>query len=117
MADSDQLIKNNKYVKKNIMAIEQFDDDVKPSKENIKKQKSSTPLLDNFGKDLTRMAEEGKLETVVGREDEIERVIQILSRKKKNNPVLIGEPGCVLEDTLITIRKTSNDSRHKIIKI
>ncbi len=74
------------------MAID-FDGDEKPSKEGTKKPKSTTPLLDNFGKDLTRMAEEGKLETVVGREDEIERVIQILSRKKKNNPVLIGEPG------------------------
>ncbi len=58
-----------------------------------KKGKSATPLLDNFGKDLTRMAEDGKLEQVIGREDEIDRVIQILSRKKKNNPVLIGEPG------------------------
>ena len=69
-----------------------FDDETKPSKEG-KKNKSSTPLLDTFGKDLTKMAEEGKLENVIGREDEIERVIQILSRKKKNNPVLIGEPG------------------------
>lgn len=58
-----------------------------------KKGKSTTPLLDNFGKDLTKMAEDGKLEQVIGREDEIDRVIQILSRKKKNNPVLIGEPG------------------------
>lgn len=98
------------------MAIEQFDDDVKPSKENIKKQKSSTPLLDNFGKDLTRMAEEGKLEPVIGREDEIERVIQILSRKKKNNPVLIGEPGCVLPNTIITIKQSFFKNPHKIIK-
>lgn len=74
------------------MAID-FDDDSKPLKEGSKKPKSTTPLLDIFGKDLTRMAEEGKLERVIGRDDEIERVIQILSRKKKNNPVLIGEPG------------------------
>jgi ATP-dependent Clp protease ATP-binding subunit ClpC len=55
--------------------------------------KSKTPVLDNFGRDLTKMAEEGKLDPIVGRENEIERVSQILSRRKKNNPVLIGEPG------------------------
>jgi ATP-dependent Clp protease ATP-binding subunit ClpC len=55
--------------------------------------KSKTPVLDNFGRDLTRAAEEGKLDAIVGREKEIERVSQILSRRKKNNPVLIGEPG------------------------
>ncbi|MEP7095262.1 MAG: ATP-dependent Clp protease ATP-binding subunit, partial [Flavobacterium sp.] len=55
--------------------------------------KSKTPVLDNFGRDLTEMAEEGKLDPVVGREKEIERVSQILSRRKKNNPLLIGEPG------------------------
>ena len=57
------------------------------------KSKSKTPVLDNFGRDLTRSAEEGKLDPIVGREKEIERVSQILSRRKKNNPVLIGEPG------------------------
>ncbi|MBI3141662.1 MAG: ATP-dependent Clp protease ATP-binding subunit [Bacteroidetes bacterium] len=56
-------------------------------------QKSKTPVLDNFGRDLTKLAEEGKLDPIVGREKEIERVSQILSRRKKNNPVLIGEPG------------------------
>ena len=56
-------------------------------------KKSKTPVLDNFGRDLTEMAEEGKLDPVVGREKEIERVSQILSRRKKNNPLLIGEPG------------------------
>ncbi len=55
--------------------------------------KSKTPVLDNFGRDLTKLAEEGKLDPVVGREKEIERVSQILSRRKKNNPLLIGEPG------------------------
>lgn len=55
--------------------------------------KSKTPVLDNFGRDLTRLAEDGKLDPVVGREKEIERVSQILSRRKKNNPLLIGEPG------------------------
>ncbi|POS02013.1 ATP-dependent Clp protease ATP-binding subunit ClpC [Flavobacterium croceum DSM 17960] len=56
-------------------------------------KKSKTPVLDNFGRDLTELAEEGKLDPVVGREKEIERVSQILSRRKKNNPLLIGEPG------------------------
>jgi ATP-dependent Clp protease ATP-binding subunit ClpC len=55
--------------------------------------KSKTPVLDNFGRDLTKMAESGKLDPIVGREKEIERVSQILSRRKKNNPILIGEPG------------------------
>lgn len=55
--------------------------------------KSKTPVLDNFGRDLTKLAEEGKLDPIVGREKEIERVSQILSRRKKNNPILIGEPG------------------------
>ena len=55
--------------------------------------KSKTPVLDNFGRDLTRTAEEGRLDPIVGREKEIERVSQILSRRKKNNPILIGEPG------------------------
>ena len=60
---------------------------------NKSNKKSKTPVLDNFGRDLTEMAEEGKLDPVVGREKEIERVSQILSRRKKNNPLLIGEPG------------------------
>jgi ATP-dependent Clp protease ATP-binding subunit ClpC len=55
--------------------------------------KSKTPVLDNFGRDLTKSAEEGRLDPIVGREKEIERVSQILSRRKKNNPILIGEPG------------------------
>ena len=54
---------------------------------------SATPMLDSFGKDLTRFASEGKLDPVVGRQKELERIAQILSRRKKNNPVLIGEPG------------------------
>ncbi|MEM6321284.1 MAG: ATP-dependent Clp protease ATP-binding subunit [Bacteroidota bacterium] len=55
--------------------------------------KSRTPVLDNFGRDITKLAEEGKLDPIIGRETEIERVSQILSRRKKNNPILIGEPG------------------------
>lgn len=56
-------------------------------------EKSRTPVLDNFGRDLTKLAEEDKLDPIVGREKEIERVAQMLSRRKKNNPILIGEPG------------------------
>ncbi|MDK2772502.1 MAG: ATP-dependent Clp protease ATP-binding subunit, partial [Flavobacterium sp.] len=64
-----------------------------PPQGNKTTKKSKTPVLDNFGRDLTELAEEGKLDPVVGREKEIERVSQILSRRKKNNPLLIGEPG------------------------
>ncbi len=55
--------------------------------------KSKTPVLDNFGRDITKLAESGTLDPIIGREEEIERVSQILSRRKKNNPILIGEPG------------------------
>ncbi len=55
--------------------------------------KSKTPVLDNFGRDITRLAEEKRLDPIVGREKELERIAQILSRRKKNNPILIGEPG------------------------
>jgi ATP-dependent Clp protease ATP-binding subunit ClpC len=83
---------------------ESFSDDDSSSEETSKEnpftstpskgsKKSKTPVLDNFGRDLTVMAEEGKLDPVVGREKEIQRVSQILSRRKKNNPLLIGEPG------------------------
>lgn len=64
-----------------------------PSQRRSSDTKSKTPVLDNFGRDLTKMAEAGKLDPIVGREKEIERVSQILSRRKKNNPILIGEPG------------------------
>ena len=89
----------------NLPSSETFSDDSKenegPIEENpftIKsesksKTKSKTPVLDNFGRDLTAMANSGKLDPVIGREKEIERVSQILSRRKKNNPLLIGEPG------------------------
>jgi ATP-dependent Clp protease ATP-binding subunit ClpC len=65
----------------------------KASSSSKKGVKSKTPVLDNFGRDLTKLAEENKLDPVVGRSKEIERVSQILSRRKKNNPLLIGEPG------------------------
>lgn len=63
------------------------------SKRKGDNNKSKTPVLDNFGRDLTKMAEEGRLDPIVGRQEEIERVSQVLSRRKKNNPILIGEPG------------------------
>ncbi len=63
------------------------------SKRGDSAEKTKTPVLDNFGRDLTKLAEDGKLDPVIGRQREIERVAQILSRRKKNNPVLIGEPG------------------------
>jgi ATP-dependent Clp protease ATP-binding subunit ClpC len=59
-----------------------------------KKGDSSTPVLDNFSRDLIKLAEEGKLDPVIGRDQEITRIAQILSRRKKNNPIIIGEPGC-----------------------
>ncbi|MCB9260239.1 MAG: ATP-dependent Clp protease ATP-binding subunit [Ignavibacteriales bacterium] len=64
-----------------------------PPPQSKKSERTKTPVLDNFGRDLTKMANDDKLDPVVGREKEIERVAQVLSRRKKNNPVLIGEPG------------------------
>ena len=71
-------------------------DDVKPNETTQRKTstiKSKTPVLDNFGRDLTKAAAENRLDPIVGRDKELERVAQILSRRKKNNPILIGEPG------------------------
>lgn len=77
---------------------EDFDEEKKYSQQSKSgssksNTKSKTPVLDNFGRDVTRLAESGNLDPIVGREKEIERVSQILSRRKKNNPILIGEPG------------------------
>ena len=77
-------------------AIDDDDDDEKSSYSSGNKKtdaKTKTPVLDTYSRDLTKMAEEGKLDPIVGREKEIERVSQILARRKKNNPILIGEPG------------------------
>ena len=75
--------------------IEQSKDNVSGNDEETSKKegKSATPVLDSFGIDMTKLAREGKLDPVIGRDTEIERLSQILSRRKKNNPVLIGEPG------------------------
>jgi ATP-dependent Clp protease ATP-binding subunit ClpC len=74
--------------------IESMDDDDKkiPKRKGI--SETGTPVLDNFSRDLNKLAEEGKLDPVIGREREIMRIAQILSRRKKNNPIIIGEPGC-----------------------
>lgn len=87
-----------------VMPKSSFDDDLEDAENDSKSKrqtsnrpssdsKSKSPVLDNFGRDLTKLASEGKLDPVVGREQEIERVSQVLSRRKKNNPLLIGEPG------------------------
>jgi ATP-dependent Clp protease ATP-binding subunit ClpC len=70
------------------------DDDKMMSKKSKSSADSNTPVLDNFSRDLNKLAEAGKLDPVVGREREILRIAQILSRRKKNNPIIIGEPGC-----------------------
>lgn len=69
------------------------EEDEGSSIDKIKKTKTSTPFLDNFGKDLTQLASKGKLDPVIGREEEIDQTIQILNKRKKNNPILIGESG------------------------
>ena len=75
---------------------DEVEENVKPQPEKSRKTssgKSKTPVLDNFGRDLTKAAEENRLDPIVGRDKELERIAQILSRRKKNNPILIGEPG------------------------
>ena len=74
-------------------ALEDDDDDRGFGSSKKSDSKSKTPVLDTYSRDLTKMAEDGRLDPIVGREKEIERVSQILSRRKKNNPILIGEPG------------------------
>jgi ATP-dependent Clp protease ATP-binding subunit ClpC len=70
------------------------DDDTMKSKKQKQNSDSSTPVLDNFSRDLNKLAEQGKLDPVIGRDREILRIAQILSRRKKNNPIIVGEPGC-----------------------
>ena len=71
-----------------------MDDDDKMMSKKTKSSDSNTPVLDNFSRDLNKLAEAGKLDPVVGRDREILRIAQILSRRKKNNPIILGEPGC-----------------------
>lgn len=91
--------------------IESMDGGNNGSNKSVKTD-SSTPVLDNFSRDLIKLAEEGKLDPVIGREREITRIAQILSRRKKNNPIIIGEPGCVLPKTIIEIEKISDINTH-----
>jgi len=73
--------------------IDSADGTEKPKNKN-QEGSGKTPVLDNFSRDLIKLAEDGKLDPVIGREDEINRIAQILSRRKKNNPIILGEPGC-----------------------
>ena len=73
------------------MPVDFYEDPIKDSQK--KKTGSSTPILDNFSRDLTKLAEEGKIDPIIGREKEVKRISQILSRKKKNNVVIVGDPG------------------------
>lgn len=110
-----ELFKKNYSIK---AALSDDEDDVDDSFKQKKNNSSSkTPILDSYSRDLTKLAEEAKLDPIVGRMKEIERVSQILARRKKNNPILIGEPGCVDGETIITVKKTSNDTGHEIINI
>ena len=117
-------VKNMKGLSKTQTIKMSFDDDddfesdkSSSSSMNKSNSKSKTPVLDNFSKDLTKLADDGKIDPVVGRDKEIERISQILSRRKKNNPIVIGEPGCVDRNTIITVKKISDDLGHKIINI
>jgi len=93
---SESKLQGSEYLK-NIpdvkASLEDDEDEDKSFSGKKPDAKSKTPVLDTYSRDLTKMAEEGKLDPIVGREKEIERVSQILSRRKKNNPILIGEPG------------------------
>ena len=94
----EKQISDENYIKENYdikNALHDDEDDIDDSFKQKKNQGSSskTPILDSYSRDLTKQAEEGKLDPIVGRLKEIERVSQILSRRKKNNPILIGEPG------------------------
>ena len=89
----ENMVDENKLPRAEMSSSEDDDQTFGASQRKATDPKSKTPVLDNFGRDLTKMAEAGKLDPIVGREKEIERVSQILSRRKKNNPILIGEPG------------------------
>lgn len=109
-------MKQGKLRQVTMMVGDEYEDIEKPVKPKSKDNKvSKTPILDSFSKDITRLAEEGKIDPIVGRDKEILRVSQILARRKKNNPILIGEPGCVDGNTFITVRKISDVGNHKII--
>jgi ATP-dependent Clp protease ATP-binding subunit ClpC len=94
MMNNKQNLEGKDYTSPDIkMALEDDEDDDRGFGSKKSESKSKTPVLDTYSRDLTKMAEEGRLDPIVGREKEIERVSQILSRRKKNNPILIGDPG------------------------
>lgn len=112
-----QTIKNmDKEYKNNVFSgDDEFQATQRPS--TNQPSKSKTPVLDNFCRDISKSVEKGQIDPVVGREIEIKRVSQILSRRKKNNPVIIGDPGvgkCFTSDTHIVMR---NDITNEIIRI
>jgi ATP-dependent Clp protease ATP-binding subunit ClpC len=77
----------------------------------------NTAALDAYGTNITKLAKTGSIDPVIGREEEIKRTIQILGRRKKNNPILVGEPGvgkCVIGSTLITVKNTLNGEISKM---
>lgn len=93
------------------------DEENSSSDKTKKDNKSKTPILDQYGKDLTDLALKGKLDPVIGRDSEIDKMVQILNKRKKNNPVLVGEAGvgkCFCSDTQVVVR---NDLTGEIIKI
>src|SRR5581483_5527289 len=91
---NEQELEGRLVIKNSIDENDDDDEKDEPYKQPKKTDpKSKTPVLDSFSRDLTRMAEENRIDPIVGRLKEIERVSQILSRRKKNNPILIGEPG------------------------
>jgi ATP-dependent Clp protease ATP-binding subunit ClpC len=108
-----EKIKENK--KRINMSFASDYNEIGDGKDKKSSKKSETPILDNFGRDITEIASRGGIDPIIGRDEEVERVAQILSRRKKNNPILIGEPGCVLGDTKIVVKKISDLSIHTFI--
>jgi ATP-dependent Clp protease ATP-binding subunit ClpC len=108
----DKLVQIKKQI--NMSMTDDFEE-IGGSKIKKNNGKSTTPILDNFGRDITEIAAKGGIDPIIGRDEEVERVAQILSRRKKNNPILIGEPGCVLADTKIVVKKISDLSTHTFI--
>ena len=96
---NESVVKKDDIIEEPQASLFEDDDDLEeikpkePTHQQSSNTKSKTPVLDNFGRDLTQAAAENRLDPIVGREKELERVAQILSRRKKNNPILIGEPG------------------------
>lgn len=112
------MIKKMRQEKNNAYENEEVNENSEPIKKKPKQTegKSKTPVLDNFCKDISKAVERGELDPVIGRSVEIKRVSQILSRRKKNNPVLIGEPGvgkCICIDTQVVIK---NNKTGEVLK-